>query len=119
MTAGVEPPGLDRALSTDERAVLLRALLDADEFLQRAAASVELPESAWSQDVRACFSQSPIRHEPPASILQRWWNLFNEEVTLVHETRNRIVHGLSVSDAEILRAQWIARHLIEITERSK
>jgi len=97
---------------------VLTELLEADSTLQRLATCVDLPEASWPADVLQRFSPSPSRGEPAAYHLRRWWNLFAEEVSLVHETRNRVVHQMTVSDAELQRAHWLARHLLEITSRA-
>jgi hypothetical protein len=119
MSAGLEPPGLDRNLGTEERAVVLAEVLQADAALQRLAMFVNVAESDWPQDIKALFSRSPVRTERPGDVLRRWWNLFQDEVALVHHTRNRLVHQVRVSDAELLKASWLANHLIEITSRSR
>ena len=114
MTAGLEPPDVDRALGTEERAAELAALLQADAELQQLAAFVDVAESEWPPDICALAPRSPLPAESASQFLQRWWLLFEDEVSLVHQTRNRLVHQLPVSDAELLRARWWAMRLIGI-----
>jgi len=119
VSAGLDPPALDRNLGTEERAAVLAEVLHADATLQRLARFVSVAESDWPQDIKALFSRSPVETEQPEDVLRRWWNLFQDEVTLVHHTRNRLVHQVRVSDAELLKASWLANHLIEITSSSR
>jgi hypothetical protein len=119
VTAGLQPPELERQLSTEERAEVLSELLQAEASLQRLATFVQVPEQDWPEEVRALSSRSPLRTESASDVLRRWWNLFHDEVALVHQTRNRLVHQQRVSDNELLKARWLARHLLEITHRAR
>jgi hypothetical protein len=115
VSTSLEPPNLDLALSTEERAKLLADILRMDADLQHLAVYVRVPETDWPTEIKALFSRSPLETERPADVLRRWWILFQDEVTLLHETRNRLVHQVRVSDAELLRARWLASLLMEVT----
>jgi len=39
--------------------------------------------------------------------LRRWASLFGDEIEAVMESRNRVVHGLRLSDRELLSAHWL------------
>ena len=56
MTAGPQPPGLDRNLSTAERADVLAGVLQVEAALQRLATFVNA-ESEWPEDVTADCSR--------------------------------------------------------------
>ncbi len=55
MTADLQPPELDRNLSTEERADALAGVLRADATLQRLAMFVNVTESEWPEDITALF----------------------------------------------------------------
>ena len=117
MTADLQPPELDRNLSTEERADALAGVLRADATLQRLAMFVNVTESEWPGDITALFSRSRVRSEPAAEVLRRWWSLFHDEVALIHQTRNRLVHQQRAGDSELLKARWLADHLLDIVYR--
>jgi len=66
--------------------------------------------------IREWFSHSPVAGESPAQVLHRWWALFEDEVTLVHQVRNRVVHYAAVKDAELLNAAWLIDRLMRTLE---
>jgi hypothetical protein len=118
VSTDLHPPGLDRTLGTDERAEVLAALLAADAELEQLVRCTKLSRDLWPDTVTARLRPSPVPHEPLEAHLKRWSNLFADEVQLVHETRNRVVHQVRVSDSELLRAHWLARHLLSLTNAS-
>lgn len=113
---GLQPPGLDRSLGTDERANVLTALLTVTAELEQLSICVRLPPDKWPATVVTRLRPPPGLHESSEQQLRRWWSLFADEIALVQQTRNRIVHQLRVSDAELLRAQWLGRHLLSLVE---
>jgi hypothetical protein len=118
MSAGLqhpERPDFDRSLGTEERAQFLTELLLADAHLQAMVSAVGTPRNKWPAKLIERLAPSLLRGEPAEQQLRRWSTLFADEASLVHETRNRIVHQFGVSDAELLRAHWLASHLLSIT----
>lgn len=109
-----EPPELDRPFTSerdraDAMARFLRAFNEL-EFLGDFAGLDTLPAH-----VRSHMSASSLA--PGDSIehrLRRWSNLFSDEITALRDARNRMVHGIAVSDAELKGADWLARQLLRM-----
>ena len=114
MSTGATGPELDRSLTTDERADSIRRLLTYDAQLEAILLAVDISPDEWPAEVRAAFRGTGLPGDTAAAQLRRWASLFNEEAALVHEVRNRIVHQVRVSDAELLKAKWLAEELLRI-----
>ena len=55
--------------------------------------------------------------EPPQQRLRRWVDVYSDEINIIKEIRNRLVHesdlrGAAVTDPEIRGAAWLARQII-------
>ena len=109
------PPDLSQPYGTEaERAAAREALLlywYAIESLTRLA---DQPPAQWSPQQMGLFSGSVQEGppEPPQQRLRRWRNLYEDEINIIRDVRNRLVHGGLVTDPELRGASYIARHVI-------
>jgi len=103
------PPDLTRPYGTEaERAADREAALmywDAIKVLTKLA---DQPASEWTPQQKSLF---PPR-EPTQKRLQRWLNLYRDEINICQDVRNRLVHGGTVTDPELRSADYLARHVI-------
>lgn len=111
----LQPPDLSRPYSTEaERAAARDALVlywFAIELLTKLA---EQPADQWSSKQADVFPRSVPNGppEPPQQRLQRWVNLYGDEIHLIRDVRNRTVHGGLVADSELRGAVYLARSVI-------
>jgi hypothetical protein len=96
---------------TDERergaafATLLGACVELERW--RALARAELPPGSSEQPTHATEVGDPAGFEPA-----RWLELFEDELLAVFDVRNRVVHGVRLSDTELRSANWLAVELL-------
>ena len=114
--SSLDRPDTGRPVSKDERVELRARIVSADALLGRIAHYRSEPESQWPADIHAWFSRTPVEGESAKQVLNRWWVLFEDEVNLVHQVRNRLVHYAAVSDAELLNADWLITRLMRTLE---
>ena len=109
------PPDLGRPYSTEaDRAADREGLLsywDAIKVLTKLASQ---PASEWSPQQESLFPRSVQSGppEPPQQRLQRWISLYRDEIEIIRNVRNRLVHEGTVTDPELRGASYLARHII-------
>jgi len=111
----LEPPDLKRVFGSERErgralAEFLLACLALDDWQTVAFSRRPLP-----QDRRALL-QSAEPGDSPELKLGRWVALYEDELIAVFESRNRIEHGLRISDGELRGAHWLATHLLELLQ---
>ena len=111
-----EQPDLSKPYSNEaERAaalsVLLRLSLELEQWLDAAAYP-----GGMSPARRATLSFPIIEGDNPESRISRWANLFDDELRVVLDSRNRVVHGLRLNDKEIRGAVWLAGQLLRLVD---
>lgn len=107
-----DPPDLAARFADDSErgralADVLHASNEIETWLQYAADPTSLPA-----DARASLEADLAAGDAPELKLQRWRSLFADEIRAVLDARNRIVHGIRLTDAEIRGASWLARRLL-------
>ena len=110
------PPDLGKPYSTEtDRADAREALLLYWAAIESLIKLAKQPASQWSDQQKSLFpslTQSGPP-EPPDRRLQRWLDLYTDEINLVMDVRNRLVHGgTMVTDPELRGAVYLARHVI-------
>ncbi len=72
------------------------------------------PPSNWTKRQASLFPGSVEGGPPerPEQRLRRWLTLYTEEINLIRDVRNRLVHGEVVTDPELQAATWIARQIL-------
>jgi hypothetical protein len=109
------PPDLSQPYSSEaERAGAREALLLYCYAIEVLTKLVELPASEWSPQQTSAFPSSVPNGppEPPQHRLQRWVNLYGDEIRIIREVRNRLVHGGVVADSELRSATYLARSIV-------
>jgi hypothetical protein len=114
--SSLDRPDTRRPISKDERVELRARIVSADARLERIGHYRDEPETHWPADIRLWFSRTPVAGESAKQVLNRWWALFEDEVNLVHQVRNRVVHYAAVTDAELLNADWLITRLMRTLE---
>lgn len=97
----LESPDLDQAFGGERERTRVIA-----QFL---SACVELED--WKHLVGAAI---PPPGDTTESRRRRFLALFDEELTAVFDARNRVVHGLRLSDRELRGAVWLAQRLLAV-----
>lgn len=111
----LQPPDISEPYSTEvERAHDRDTLVlywFAIELLTRLA---QRPFDEWTSNQRDLIPGSVPGgpREPPQSRLARWVNLFGDEIRIIGDTRNRLVHGGPLADAELRGANFLARNVL-------
>lgn len=111
----LQPPDLSEPYSTEaERAHAREALVlywFAIELLMKLA---QQPPDQWSSNQASMFPRSvpggPPEH--PQRRLERWANLYDDEIRIIGNIRNRLVHGGLVADSELRGAIYLASRVI-------
>lgn len=114
------PPDLGKPYTSEaERAADVEALLAFWNLIETLAELAEKPETLWTQPERELFSRTGSigYRELPQERLQRWVNVYSDEINIIREIRNRLVHesrlrGAAVTDPEIRGAAWLARQIL-------
>ena len=110
-----EAPDLTAPFENDrERGTYLADLLYLTTQLDQWRAWAMNPD-ARSVQQRDTLSTTLAGDNPELS-LERWANLFDDELRAVSDARNRAVHGIRLGDRELRGAVWLARHLLELVE---
>lgn len=110
----LEPPDLDHPLTEQDRAVTLARFLGTCvglEYWLRLADGDHVPS-----DVRDAMSTRMQGGDSPELMLTRWQNLFEEELRAVFHSRNRLVHGVRLTDKELRGADWLANQLLRLID---
>lgn len=112
------PPDLGKPYSSEvERAVDIEALLAFWNLIETLRDLAGKPASEWMPPEMNLFSRagSAVSGEHPQQRLQRWVNLYSDEINIIGEVRNRLVHGprnARVTDPEIRGAAWLAKQIL-------
>jgi hypothetical protein len=109
------PPDLGRPYGTEaDRVDAREALLLYWNVIESLVVLADLPGSQWSPQQASLFPSSVPGGppEPPQHRLQRWLNLYSDEISVIREVRNRLVHRGIVADSELRGAAYLARHVI-------
>jgi len=115
-------PELDRPyLDEDDRAADFETLIQLDrrlygwlELASRPAGPVrrELLDAlaGAGSTGKLTLSEAELRH---------WASVFGEEIQIVRHVRNRLVHGIEVSDSELRGAVWMAARLLALVDSTQ
>ena len=109
------PPDFSKPYSTEaERADDREALLLYWSAIESLAKLAEQPASQWSSQQASLFPSSVPGgpSERPQHRLQRWLNVYSDEIKSIGDVRNRLVHGGIVTDPELRAAVYVARYVI-------
>ena len=109
------PPDLGKPYSSEaERAADREALITYWYGIEALTRLAEKPVSRWSPEQVGLFPPSvpggPPEH--PEQRLRRWLTLYSDEVGVIRDIRNRLVHSGQVTDPELRGAAWLARTII-------
>lgn len=109
------PPDLGKPYGTEaERAVDREALIVYWYGIEALTHLAEMPPSRWSTEQARLFPSSvpggPPEH--PEQRLQRWLTLYGDEISIIRDIRNRLVHIGRVTDPELRGATWLAKTII-------
>jgi hypothetical protein len=108
------PPDLSKPYSSEaERAADIEALLAFWNLIETLRDLVEKPATTWTKPETDLFSRAGSiagHHEHPQERLQRWVDIYSDEISIIGKIRNRLVHGQRnsiVTDPEIRGAAWL------------
>lgn len=108
----LEDPALELPYADEsDRGRALAELLSACADLEEWRSAAQHPITLGSAQ-RDALAVGLVGGDSVEMKLQRWVSLFEDEISAVLETRNRVVHGLRLSDKELRGAVWLARHLL-------
>jgi hypothetical protein len=104
-----EPYGTEAERAHDRETLVLYWF--AIETLTRLA---QLPPDEWSSNQQSLFPTALPDgfRETPDSRLTRWVNLYSDEIHIIRDIRNKLVHGGLVADAELRGVDFLARNVI-------
>ena len=112
----VEPPDLKTPFRNDtERSLELAALLETSVTIEQWLHLSANPKSIPA-DLRELLAGSVQSGDSVELRLRRWANVYSEELRAVLDARNRAVHGIRLTDAELRGATWVARYLLRLLE---
>jgi hypothetical protein len=108
----IQPPDLSRPYNTEtERVVARETLLTYWQVVELLMKLVQQPADQWSPEQISLFPPSvpggPPEH--PEQRLERWFSLYNDEINILRDIRNAVVHGVPVADSELRGALYLAR----------
>lgn len=112
------PPDLGKPYSSEaERAADREALIAYWYGIQALTDLAGKPASQWTPTETNLFPRSvPGGHpEHPQQRLQRWVDLYSDEIKIIRDIRNRLVHGPRtpiMTDPELRGAAWLARQIL-------
>jgi hypothetical protein len=112
------PPDLGEPYSSEaERAADREALIVYWYAIASLTDLAEKPASQWTPQEASLFPSSvpggPPEH--PEQRLRRWLTLYTDEINVIRDVRNRLVHssaGRMVTDPELRGATWLARQIL-------
>jgi hypothetical protein len=104
-----EPYGTEAERAHDRDTLVLYWF--AIETLTRLA---QQPPDEWTSNQQNLFPAALPDgfREAPQSRLMRWVNLYSDEIHIIRDIRNKLVHGGLVADAELRGAVFLARNVI-------
>lgn len=105
------PPDLSTPYATEvDRANAREALLVYFLLIEVLTHLADQESSSWSARQGVLF---PVGlRENPTRRLIRWITTFSDEIKVIRDVRNRIVHVGVVTDPELRGAEWLARQII-------
>ena len=109
------PPDLSRPYDSDRDRMADRASLTAYWYaLEPLVALASVPFDQWPEQARNLIASFSVGSQTtdPADRLRRWSSLYAEEIALIRDARNRVVHGEIITDPELLGATWLARQVL-------
>jgi hypothetical protein len=109
------PPDLSRPYDSDRDRMADRANLAAYWYaLEPLVILASVPSDDWPERARSLIASfsAANRTADPADRLRRWSSLYGEEIALIRDARNRVVHGEIITDPELLGATWLARQVL-------
>jgi hypothetical protein len=109
------PPDLGQPYDSDRDRIADRDNLIYYWFaLEPLVRLAEEPESQWPEPAMGLIEQfsTGSRIDDSAARLRRWASLYEDEINLIRDTRNRVVHGEIVTDPELLGATWLAQQIL-------
>lgn len=109
------PPDLGQPYNSEaDRARDREALIAYAYGVKSLERLAQLPKDQWTELQVSLFPRSvpggPAEH--PADRLKRWLSLYSDEISIVTDTRNRLVHGQPVTDPELRGATWLGKVII-------
>lgn len=112
------PPDLGQPYSSEaERAADREALIIYWYGIESLTRLAEKPASQWTPQEESLFPSSvpggPPEH--PEQRLRRWRTLYTDEINIIRDVRNRLVHAARttiVTDPELRGATWLARQIL-------
>jgi len=105
------PPDLSRPYTTEaDRANAREALLLYSWLIEVLVRLADQAAKPWSAEQEVLFPAS--LRENPARRLSRWITTFGDEIEVIGDVRNRMVHAGTVTDPELRGAEWLARQII-------
>jgi hypothetical protein len=112
------PPDLGKPYtSEDKRASDREALIIYWYGIDSLVHLAEKPASRWTPQEVSLFPSSvpggPPEH--PENRLRRWLTLYTDEINIIRDVRNRLVHAsrmVIVTDPELRGATWLARQVL-------
>lgn len=109
------PPDLSKPYDSDrDRMKDVASLTAYWHALEPLVSLTSVPSDEWPEQARnliASFSAGS-RITDPAVRLRRWSSLYAEEIALIRDARNRVVHREIITDPELLGATWLARQVL-------
>lgn len=111
----LEPPDIGEPYRTEaERAHARETLVLYWFALESLTRLARKPSDEWTSNQMDLFPSSVPGGppEPPQNRLARWASLFSDEIRIVGDIRNKLVHGGILADAELRGANFLARNVI-------
>jgi hypothetical protein len=96
--------------SEEDRANAREAVILYSQLIEVLTRLANQAVSTWSADQEGLFSAS--LRENPTRRLTRWVTTFSDEIKIIRDVRNRIVHVGVVTDPELKGAEFLARQII-------
>jgi hypothetical protein len=108
-------PDLNKPYSTrQEREESREAIINYWRLIEFMMSLADVPADKWNAGMRGLLPDSvpggPTEH--PLQRLERWLSLYNEEVQILRDVRNRIIHAIPLEDVDIRGAEWVARVIL-------
>jgi hypothetical protein len=105
------PPDISVPYATEaDRANAREAVLLYSSLIEVLTHLADQTASSWSADQEVLFPAG--LRENPTHRLTRWIAAFSDEIKVIRDVRNRMVHAGVVTDPELRGAEWLARQII-------
>lgn len=107
-------PDLSKPYTARERAFVRVTILRYWQLIEQLTKLVDLEPGNWSPELRRLFPPSvpdgPPEH--PQQRLERWLAVYADEIQILRTVRDRLAHGVDVSDVDLRGADLIARVIL-------